>query len=382
MLALLALLPLIPTAVLLRERMVLLERDRTEAEAAVRQVYQSALVRSIDQLGEQAAQQEDPQTFLIRQLHQIFGDAPRIEFMSELGGSQSDETVSVRIDAPPLHGWVKISEFAGKNLPGSQRSDRVEIWRLPVILFLATLTMAAACGWVLLRRLRLEDLRSDLLSIFSHEIRTPLAGLRVITDTLETLPDDEIEKRRDYYELLRQENSRLMRFVDNFLTVNRLERGGLPTAKRPFHLSEIVREGAEVMRPLVAESGSKIEVELPSEPESEIIGNPDALTTVLTNLIDNAVKHSPDPVTIRITANVGDELALLTVEDSGPGIPPEERKSVLRRFYQIDQRLSRRVDGCGLGLHICRSLVQAHGGKLEIGESHLGGAKITVNLPR
>ncbi len=397
MLALLALLPVIPTALLLRERIVFLERDQSEAvaalqessidekwvEARVRQIYQSALIRSIQRLESQASDEADSREFLQRSLQQIFGEGSRVEVIAgEAPPPALANAVVAPVDVPSLRGWVRVSGLTGDRLPDGLRGAPAEIWRLPIVLFLTTLAMAAACGWVLLRRLRLEDLRSDLLSTFSHEIRTPLAGLRVVADTLETLPEDEREKRREYHRLLRQENARLLRFVDNFLTINRLERGENPLAKRPIQLGELIDEAAEMMRPLAEAAGAEIRVNPPKSAESEIVASPDALATVLTNLIDNALNHGAKPAKIQVSSVLEPDCAKIVVEDNGPGIPPEERRNVFRRFYQIDQRLSRRSEGCGLGLHICRSLIRAHRGKLEIGESELGGAKITVTLAR
>ncbi len=383
MLALLALLPLIPTAVLLRERMVLLARDRTEAETAVRQVYQSALIRAIDRLETQPGGTQSPAVVLEKNLRQVFGERPVIELLeSKQPPPQLEDEVVVPINTESIQGWVRVSGLMSDDLVEGLRGARLEVWRLPAILLLTTLTMAGTCGWILLRSLRLEDLRSDVLSTFSHEIRTPLAGIRAITDSLETLPEAQVAKRNEYHHLLRRENSRLMRLVDNFLTINRLERGGSLLVKRPLVLSEVIREAAEVMQPISDDSKATLEVVLPPSAESEIVGSPDALLTILTNLIDNAMKHGSKSPTIRLSASVDHEAARISVEDDGPGIPVEERRNVFRRFYQIDQRLSRQGEGCGLGLHICRSLAKALSGTLEISESDLGGAKLTLTLPQ
>ncbi|MEM1296319.1 MAG: HAMP domain-containing sensor histidine kinase [Verrucomicrobiota bacterium] len=383
MLALLALLPLIPTAVLLRERMVLLARDRTEAETAVRQVYQVALIRAIARLENQASDGQAPELVLERNLRQVFGERPVIEFLELTGPPpHSEDEVVAPIETASIQGWVRVSGLMSDELAEGLRGARVEVWRLPTILLLTTLSMAGACGWILLRSLRLEDLRSDVLSTFSHEIRTPLAGIRAITDSLETLPDNQSEKRNEYHQLLRRENSRLMRLVDNFLTINRLERGGSPLVKRPLLLSEVMREAAEVMRPISEDSKANLEVQLPDQTESEIVGSPDALLTILTNLIDNAMKHGSKNPKIRLSARETEDAVQISVEDDGPGIPLSERKKVFARFYQIDQRLSRQGEGCGLGLHISRSLAKAHSGSLEISDSDLGGAKITLTLPQ
>lgn len=383
MLALLALLPLIPTAVLLRERMVLLARDQTEAENAVRQVYQAALIRTIDRVETQANSGQPLDLVLERNLRQVFGERPVIELLEITGPPpHSEDEVVVPISTATTQGWVRVSGLISDELAEGLRGARLEVWRLPTILLLTTLSMAGICGWILLRSLRLEDLRSDVLSTFSHEIRTPLSGIRVITDSLETLPESQIDKRNEYHQLLRRENSRLMRLVDNFLTINRLERGGSPLVKRPFLLSEVMREASEVMRPISDDSKAVLEVVLPRDEELELVGSPEALLTILTNLIDNAMKHGSKQPTIRLSARSDDDQIEIAVEDDGPGIPVSERSKVFRRFYQIDQRLSRQGEGCGLGLHICRSLAKAHSGSLEISESELGGAKITLTLPR
>jgi signal transduction histidine kinase len=245
----------------------------------------------------------------------------------------------------------------------------------------AGLAMAGLlAGQYFRRQMRLNRLKTDLLSAVSHELRTPLASMRLLVDTLLLDKNPDAVKTREYLFLIAGENVRLTRLVENFLTFSRIERN-----RQRFDLVEtspsaIVDSALAAMGERLHAPGCQFEVDLsPGLPA--IYADQDALTTVLLNLLDNAWKYTPAGKRIRLRAYREDARLAFAVEDNGIGIAPRERKRIFRRFYRVDRRLARETGGCGLGLSIVEFIVRAHGGEVTV-ESRLGaGSTFRVWLP-
>jgi heavy metal sensor kinase len=213
----------------------------------------------------------------------------------------------------------------------------------------------------------------------SHELRTPLTALRAEVELAlrrQALPE---EQERVLGSIL-EECQWLTRLTDQLLTLSRDDAGLGQRSDEPLDLTALVRDAAETMRPLAEEKGLQLQVE--DGRPLQISGDAGRLRHVLYNVIDNAIKYTPagGKVEIRIEERGGS--AIVTIGDTGVGISPEHLPRVFDRFYRVDKARSREQGGTGLGLSIARSIVQAHGGTIEL-ESTLGqGTTCTVTLPR
>ncbi len=228
---------------------------------------------------------------------------------------------------------------------------------------------------------RQDQLKSELLATVSHELRTPLTSIKGALSVLLAEDPPAQEVRAEFLGIAHQNVERVMRLIGNFLNLTRIEAGQIGIAPRPLDLAEVLAAAVGRMRGLAAERRVSLEVEAPPGP-LPLTGDPEMLESVFSNLLDNAVKFSPEgaPVNVRIEADP--RAITVRVRDRGPGIPPEEVARVFERFFRGSPAAAQRVPGTGLGLHISKAIVEAHGGRIGV-ESRVGeGSTFTVTLPR
>jgi signal transduction histidine kinase len=234
----------------------------------------------------------------------------------------------------------------------------------------------------LVERLRASDrLKDELLATVSHELRTPLAGVLGALTTLSAregkLSD---EQRRELVAMAARQGERLKELIEQLLLASRFERAaGEPVEQPAVDAAFLVGQAAAAAK--VAHPERTILLE--AGPTLPVRAAPEALLQVLVNLLDNAAKYSPDGTPIRLEARRSGALAVLAVEDAGPGVPVTERDRVFDRFTRLDSGASQRVGGVGLGLYIARQLAQAQGGELLVAEPQTAGygARFELRLP-
>ena len=228
---------------------------------------------------------------------------------------------------------------------------------------------------------RQDQLKSELLATVSHELRTPLTSIKGALSVLLAEDPPAPEVRTEFLGIAHQNVERVMRLIGNFLNLTRIEAGQIGITPRSLDLAEVLAAAVGRMRGLAAERRVSLDVETPPGP-LPLTGDPEMLESVFSNLLDNAVKFSPEgaPVIVRVEADV--RAVTVRVRDRGPGIPPEEMPRVFERFFRGSPAVTRRVPGTGLGLHISKVIVEAHGGRIGV-ESRVGeGSTFTVTLPR
>jgi signal transduction histidine kinase len=234
----------------------------------------------------------------------------------------------------------------------------------------------------LVERLQETDrLKDELLATVSHELRTPLAGvlgaLATLTAREGRLSD---QQRQELDGLAVRQGERLKAQIEQLLLAARLEQIGQDPVEQP------VVDVAKLARQAAAAGGlthPDHAVILAADLTLPVRAVPEAVLQVLANLLDNAAKYSPDGAPIRLSANRFGPLAVLAVEDTGPGVPRAERDRIFERFTQLDSGATRRAGGVGLGLYIARQLANAQGGELLVGEptSPGAGARFELRLP-
>jgi signal transduction histidine kinase len=232
------------------------------------------------------------------------------------------------------------------------------------------------------REQRAQRIKDDFLSIVSHELRTPLTSIQGYAQLLEArMRDSSGAKELSQMRVIRSQVMRMRRLVDDLLDVSRIDRrGGVSIEPEPLDLADEIREAA-------ARTGREhpqrsVNVEAPEA--LPISADRDRIGQVLTNLLDNAIKYSPDggPVTLRARAT-GDGVEV-SVLDAGVGISAEQADVVFERFFQADEDAGRRFGGLGLGLYITRAIVHSHGGEINAGPNVEAGkgTEIRFTLPR
>jgi signal transduction histidine kinase len=294
------------------------------------------------------------------------------------GTSGGDESVSA---SSLLPGWqVSLWLLDRGHLEASSR-ERTQRYLWAGTLAIAVLAVAGLLLWQSFRRqLRISRLKTDLVAAVSHELKTPLASVRLLVDSL--LDDEELDgrKTRDYLRLIAGENARLSRLIEHFLTFSRIERNRQPIVRTTVQPAVIVHSAVSVIRERFEASGADLTVEV--EPDlPPVVGDEDALITVLLNLLENAHTYTGLDKRIAVHAYQAQGRVVFEVRDNGIGIARRDHKRVFRRFYQVDGSLSREHGGCGLGLSIVDFIVRAHGGAVTL-RSELGaGSTFCVSVP-
>jgi signal transduction histidine kinase len=224
-------------------------------------------------------------------------------------------------------------------------------------------------------RARLDRERSDLVATVAHELRSPLTGVKGFVSTL-LLKWDKLndEQKKMMLETVSVDADRLTRLIAELLDVARIDTGRLSLYPRPVDLQASVDRVVALMS---AGTGREIVFEVP-EKLPTITADPDKLVQVVTNLVDNALRHGEGRVTLTASAVTGPPYdgVLLHVDDEGDGISPDIRSRVFTKFWKHGTR-----GGSGLGMYIIHGLVTAHGGSVEIDDSPAGGARVSIRWP-
>jgi len=305
----------------------------------------------------------------------------RIEVIPPGEDAVSDATLVTTPLGAQLPGWRLALSLDDRTLFDTAADKRVARYLWTGSIFIAAMSLLAffvARGFG--RQVQLARLKNDLVATVSHELKTPLTAMRALVETL--LDTDKFDEKttREYLQLLAKENARLSRLIENFLTFSRLERNKFAfvfTELRP----EVVAENAiAAMNERLHVPGCHFENSTtPNLPA--IVGDSDALVTALLNLLDNAWKYSGDDKRIALHTSARNGSVCFAVEDRGIGLSTRDRKRIFERFYQADQRLSRQASGCGLGLSIVQSIVEAHHGTVQVSSEPGRGSTFTIEVP-
>jgi two-component system OmpR family sensor kinase len=220
------------------------------------------------------------------------------------------------------------------------------------------------------------DAQQNFVGDAAHELRTPLAALKLQAQSLDRA--DSSEARKVAVARIMAGIERATRLVEQLLVLARQEAsaaGGVKT--QPVQVDGLARRAVADMVSVAQAKG--VDLGLQQSDAATVLGQPEALNILVRNLVDNAIKYTPGGGTVDVSVRVTPQGSVLCVEDSGPGIPPEERERVVDRFYRI---AGSDAQGSGLGLAIIKSIAARHGARLELGQSErLGGLSATVSFP-
>jgi PAS domain S-box-containing protein len=228
----------------------------------------------------------------------------------------------------------------------------------------------------------LDELKGEFIATVSHELRTPLAAIYGSAQTL-LRTDLELDDsgRKRLLDVIAQEAERLSRIADEILFAGKLDTGQFSLGEQGFDVRTLAQDVVEEMRSaFAARENISIELAVPGTIET-VAGDPDKLRQVLINLIDNAVKYSPDGGRVEVAIEPRDSGVRIVVKDEGIGIAPPHQRRIFGKFYRVDPDLTRGVGGTGLGLYICRELVRLMEGRLTVSSEEGKGSTFVVDLP-
>ena len=227
---------------------------------------------------------------------------------------------------------------------------------------------------------RVERVRKDFVINVSHELRTPLASIQGYTETLidGALADPENNMR--FLRIIRHNAERLARITEDLLTLSRIEQRRQQFEFQPHSVNGLLHDAVESIRPIADKNDLKLDWK-PAPDDCEAWCDSEAVSQILGNLLDNAIKYTPPGGRITVGAKAAGRFVELYVSDTGIGIPPEEQPRLFERFYRVDKARSRELGGTGLGLSIVKHLVSAHNGTARVESRINEGSTFYFTLP-
>ena len=296
-------------------------------------------------------------------------------------GKEADKSLLSTSAGPSTPGWKLALSFKDQRFLDAAVDARIAsyVW-IGTLVLVSAVVFALLLVRLLRRQLALTQLRNDLVANVTHELKTPLSSMRLLVDTLLNSPQLNEQTAREYLQLIATENLRLSRLIDNFLTFSRIERNKYTFRFNSVPAMKLVEAAAASVRERFSVAGYHFDVQAPAE-LPQVVADSDAIVTALVNLLDNAYKYSGDEKQITLSAQAQNGSVRFAVKDNGVGLSPRDTKRIFKRFYQVDQKMSRTGGGCGLGLSIVKFIVAAHDGEIRV-ESRPGeGSTFTVTLP-
>ncbi|MBI3799096.1 MAG: HAMP domain-containing protein [Deltaproteobacteria bacterium] len=225
---------------------------------------------------------------------------------------------------------------------------------------------------------RFDELKNDMMATVAHEFRTPLTSLRMaIHLCLEQAVGPVTEKQADLLYAAREDCERLQAMVDDLLDLSRIETGRVEMRKRPTSITALMEAALETHRVLSEERGVPLVV-TPLPVDEEVLADPERVALVLSNLVSNALRHTPTGGQITLRAQPADGWVRFEVSDTGAGIPEEYRSHLFEKFFRVPGTLA---DGAGLGLFIAKEIVDGHGGEIGVKTEEGQGSTFWFTLP-
>lgn len=213
----------------------------------------------------------------------------------------------------------------------------------------------------------------------SHELRAPLTAIQSVGEV--ALQEDlDVEAYRDRIGSMLEETSRLTHLVESLLLLTRVDQGRFRMNRNEHDVSELVEKAVEDLRILAEEKTQTLVIDLPNRVRAVV--NDEAMRTALVNLLDNAIKYTPEGGTISVRLIEGQSDIAIEVTDTGPGIAAEHRGKIFDRFYRVEKDRPRDIGGAGLGLAIAKASIEAHGGRIELASRKGQGSTFRIVLPR
>ncbi|MEL6562147.1 MAG: HAMP domain-containing sensor histidine kinase [Bacteroidota bacterium] len=295
----------------------------------------------------------------------------------------TDSTDNEGLQTLPL--WVLPDYDISVTLKGASAASLSDKRFKVNLMWIFVLVLVLALGFVIIVRnlkkeMQLTQLKSDFVSSVSHEIRTPLALINMFAETLLLDRVRDEQKKKEYYEIISKETSRLKNIVNKILNFSQMETSKRSYSKVVQSLDEIVKDTLNTYSYHLQNKGFEHEVFYESEDRKANLDN-EAITEALINLIDNAIKYSEEDKRIVIRTGMESDRVFVEVKDFGVGITPKNQKLIFDKFFRVTQGDIYNVRGAGLGLAITKNIVEAHSGNIELSSVYGKGSTFRLVFP-
>ncbi|MFA5114758.1 MAG: ATP-binding protein [Candidatus Omnitrophota bacterium] len=227
---------------------------------------------------------------------------------------------------------------------------------------------------------RLEKIRQDFVANVSHELRTPIASIKGYAETLLEGALEDKENAREFVNIIHQNSNRLASLINDLLDLSKIESGKMKMSFAPLDPTVLIRRAATVIENQAEAKSIALNTELPSG-LPKVKADETRFSQVMINLLDNAIKYTPEGGTVSIAAKVVNDVLQVDVSDTGIGISEKDLPRIFERFYRVDKARSHELGGTGLGLSIVKHIVQAHGGQVWVRSELEQGSTFSFTIP-
>ncbi|MCM8796041.1 MAG: ATP-binding protein [Candidatus Omnitrophica bacterium] len=217
---------------------------------------------------------------------------------------------------------------------------------------------------------RLEKIRQDFVANVSHELRTPLTSIKGYAETLLEGAIEDKDNVKEFINIIYHDSNRLAHLIDDLLDLSKIESGKMKMSFAPLEIKAIAKDCVEVLKKQAKEKSISIYLDLPDN-LPKVLADEKRLSQVFLNLLDNAIKYTPEGGSVKISASLKEKFVQIDVSDTGIGIPEEDLPRIFERFYRVDKARSRQLGGTGLCLSIVKHIILAHRGEVWV-KSQLG----------
>ena len=227
---------------------------------------------------------------------------------------------------------------------------------------------------------RLEEIRKDFVANVSHELRTPISSIKGYAETLLDGKVDNEDTVKEFLSIIYQDSNRLANLIDDLLDLSKIESGKMKLEFEPLEILPIVNRCVNVLRKSAKDKSLSVKLDIPTN-LLKILGDHKRLSQVFLNLLDNAIKYTPEGGSITVNATSKEKIVQVDISDTGIGISEKDLPRIFERFYRVDKARSRELGGTGLGLSIVKHIIQAHNGQVWV-QSTLGqGSTFSFTIP-
>ncbi|MCM8782064.1 MAG: cell wall metabolism sensor histidine kinase WalK [Candidatus Omnitrophica bacterium] len=228
---------------------------------------------------------------------------------------------------------------------------------------------------------RLERIRQDFVANVSHELRTPISSIKGYAETLLEGAIEDKDNVKEFIGIIYHESNRLAHLIDDLLDLSKIESGKMKMVFLPLEISPILKNCVDVLEKQAKEKSISVSLDLPNN-LPKVLADEKRLSQVFLNLLDNAIKYTPEGGSVKISASLKEKFVQIDVADTGIGIAERDLPRIFERFYRVDKARSRELGGTGLGLSIVKHIILAHSGQVWV-RSELGkGSTFSFTLPQ
>ena len=260
-------------------------------------------------------------------------------------------------------------------------SSIISVAGLSILLTLFVLVVSTTAVYQIIHQKKISEIKSDFINNMSHEFKTPIATINLAIDAIKNPKTmSKVSKVKDYINVIKEENNRMLSQVEDILLISQLEKGLLPIKMESVNINNIIKNSIYHVNLILQNKKGKIEVEYNAY-EPNIIGNFDHLTNVLVNILDNALKYSENIPIIKIVTNNTEDDLLINIEDNGIGMDKSTKRLIFDKFYRKETGNIHDIKGHGLGLSYVKKIIELHKGKIELISKIKEGTKFIIKLP-